>query len=127
MEYFLQFCCRQQRSMEGDIRNEFVRCVVCLTAEKSTQIATPDRSSDRTENLTDTFRWLRNNSPHLNDNTKSELLESGLVDTCLWFCECYFANEPLSRSIVLQFLANICIDHQITRQIISKVFRETLR
>lgn len=111
--------------------SEFICRVVSLAARKSVQVS-DDRPAasvveDEMRNTTDTFRWLRNQSVLLNDSTKRESLELGLVDTCLWYCDHYFANEPLSRSILLQFLANFSINHENAQQKISQSFYETLR
>jgi len=76
---------------------------------------------------TNDFRWLRNNSPRLDDCGKRQLLDIGLIETCLWYCTTYFANEPLSSSILLQFLANFSVGHESAQRWIFESFRDTLR
>lgn len=83
--------------------------------------------TDKMKNVTETFRWLRNNSPRLNNDGKCQMLDSGLIETCLWYCDTYFDNESLSRSILLQFLANFSVGHKSAQHRIFGCFRGTLR
>lgn len=110
-----------QRSVE----DEFASLVASLTTAHESNETCP--TDEEVRNATDTFRWLRNNAPRLQESAKRELLESGCVRTCRWFFDHYFVNEPLSRSVVLQFLANFSVNHQLAQQIIFKVFNDTLR
>lgn len=115
----------------NNTQNEFICRLVSLAARKSVQVSNDQPAEaafeDEIKNTTDTFRWLRNQSVRLNESTKDESLESGLVETCLWYCDHYFTNEPLSRSILLQFLANFSINHENAQQKIFQVFHKTLR
>lgn len=79
------------------------------------------------ENLTDIFRWLRNNSSRLNESSKNELLDTGLLDTCLWFCTNCFINKPLSCSVLLQFLANFSMNNEIAQCKIFQSFNNVLK
>jgi len=110
-----------------EIQDEFICRVLSLTNRKSARMSDGSTVDDDVKDVTDTFRWLRNNSPGLDENTKHEVLKSGLLETCLWFCDYYFANEPLSRSILLQFLANFSVNHEIARRNIIEGFRDVLR
>jgi len=110
-----------------NVQNEFNIRLVSLTTTKSNQTLDELPTHTEVEINTETFRWLRNNTPLLNENAKHDLMELGLVDICLWFCDHYFCNEPLSRSIVLQFLANFSINYEIAGRRISKNFHYTLR
>lgn len=110
------------------IQKEFKRLVVYLKLfRKSTEMLNKFTVDDEIVNITDTFRWLRNNTPQLNEDIKHELLNLGLIDTCLWFCENYFINRPLNCSILLQFLANFSINYEIAQTSIYNYFHNTLR
>lgn len=114
--------------MNQQRQNEFICRVVSLTTTRKTaQVSNGSAVNDEIQNITDTFRWLRNNSPQLNDLTKHELLKSGLIETCLWFSDSYFENRPLSRSILLQFLANFSANSETVQQYLIESFHNTLR
>lgn len=113
--------------MDQQRQNEFIYHIVSLTTKKSVQVMNESTTNDENQNTTDTFRWLRNNSPQLSVHTKHELLNCGLIETCSWFCNNYFVNEPLSRSIILQFLANFSVNNEVAQQNIIKSFHDTLR
>lgn len=113
--------------MDEQSQNEFICHVVSLNTKKSVLVSNESKTDDEIQNTTDTFRWLRNNSPQLSAYTKLELLKSGLLETCSWFCNNYFINEPLSRSIVLQFLANFSANNEIAQQNVIEGFHDTLR
>lgn len=100
---------------------------VCHVMGLNTRKLSGRLDADEMKNATDTFRWLRNNSPQLDDCGKCQLLDSGLIETCLWYCDTYFAEEPLSRSILLQFLANFSVGYESAQRQILEGFRDTLR
>lgn len=109
---------------QNKIQDEFVCHVVSLTARKNQKLS---RGSDEINDITNIFRWLRNNSPHISERTKQKVLESNLIETCLWFCDNYFTNESLSRSVILQFLANFSVNFESVQQYIIEHFQNTLR
>lgn len=113
---------------DGNVRDQFVKRLDKL-ANKET-IWAPDEQVIivERESATDAFRWLRNNSPLLNDADKHDLLKSRpIVDTCLLFCKSYFLNKPLSQCVVLQFLANFSMKHEAASRYIFTGFREVLK
>lgn len=110
------------------MRDEFFGRLNSLSSKKLAQDANVSSSiKDEMENSTDTFRWLRNNSPRLHESTKTKLVESGLIDTCLWFFNHRFVYKPLSRSILLQFLANFSINHKTAQGKVFEGFHSILR
>lgn len=98
-------------STEGQ-QNSNVQDFMCRIMDLKTRKLSGWSDDDDTKNTTDTFRWLRNNSPQLDDAGKCQLLDSELIETCLWYCDTFFANEPLSCSVLLQFLANFSMGHK---------------
>lgn len=110
------------------IRDEFISHLNSLIVKKSSaQLFDIVTVNDEIENIIDTFRWLRNNSPQLNESIKNELLNLGLIDTCLWFCKHYFVNQPLGLCILLQFLANFSINHEIVQTNVYDNFHNVLK
>ncbi|XP_050524340.1 ataxin-10 isoform X2 [Daktulosphaira vitifoliae] len=77
--------------------------------------------------ITDTFRWLRNNSSDSNDINKQNLLDNGLIKICLWYFEDYFREDNLSRSIILQFLSNFSMNNKNVQEQIFKGFHKKIR
>lgn len=113
------------------IRKEFVERFNSLSSKipsrwGSDGFTTVDVNNEM-ENLTDTFRWLRNNSPRLDANIKNELLDTGLLDTCVWFFNHCFVNHSLSRCVLLQFLANFSMNNEIAMRKIFQSFHSTLK
>ncbi|KAL4143221.1 hypothetical protein QTP88_005579 [Uroleucon formosanum] len=98
-------------STEGQ-QNNNVQEFMCRIMDLKTRKLSGRLDADDTKNTTDAFRWLRNNSPQLDDAGKCQLLDSELIETCLWYCDTFFANEPLSCSVLLQFLANFSMGHK---------------
>ncbi|XP_026812588.1 ataxin-10 [Rhopalosiphum maidis] len=113
-------------STEG-CQNKEVQEFMCRIKELNTRRLSGQSDSDDMKNTTDTFRWLRNNSPFLDDIDKCRLLDSGLIEICSWYCNTYFANESLSCSILLQFLANFSVGHESAQRQIFDGFCSTLR
>lgn len=111
-----------ERPQNNDIQ-EFICCIIDLNARRLSGRS----DSNDIKNATDTFRWLRNNSPFLNNSDKCRLLDSGLIEICSWYCNTYFANESLSCSILLQFLANFSVGHENAQRQIFEGFCNTLR
>lgn len=105
------------------VREEFVRRLGTLSSVRRSDVAS-DADADA---ATDAFRWLRNHSSRLDADDKRQLLESGLVDTCLWFCDRYLSQSPLGRSVLMQFLANLSANDKNARLQIYQGFRHTLR
>jgi len=100
---------------------------VCRLMSLKTRRLSARSDVDEVKNATDTFRWLRNNSPRLDDSGKCRMLDSGLIETCFWYCDTFFANDPLSRSVLLQFLANFSVGNETAQRQIFLGFRSTLR
>lgn len=119
--------CDHVKMNQQFIHDKFKRLVVSLITRKSTGVVNKFTGNDEIVNITDTFRWFRNNSPQLNEDIKQELLNLGLIDMCLWFCENHFVNHPLSCSILLQFLSNFSINYKIAQSNIYDYFHNTLR
>lgn len=106
------------------IQQEFVDRAHFVTHIKSTRVPLDEKNI---KTLTNTLRWLRNNAPQLNESTKQELLKSGIVESCGWYFDNYFMDEPLNCSILLQFLANLSIDHKMTQQHVFQCFHSKLK
>lgn len=114
--------------MDQRLHDEFINHVHVLTAIKSFETSsTKGADAHKTDDITDVFRWLRNNSPQLCANTKDKLLKLKFDDTCHWFCDHYFNNKSLSFSIILQFLANWSMNHKPSQQSIFHGFHNGLR
>ncbi|XP_022173061.1 ataxin-10 [Myzus persicae] len=107
--------------------NDDVQEFVCHLMGLKTRRLSGWSDADEIKSVTDTFRWLRNNSPRLNDNGKCRLLNSGLIETCSWYCDTFFTNDPLSRSVLLQFLANFSVGNETAQRQIFEGFCSTLR
>lgn len=112
-----------------DLQNDFACRLEALATTRRFvgKIYKPVACDNETKSITDIFRWLRNNSPLLDKNSKCKLLELGLVETCWWFCDFYFRDKPLSRSILLQFLANFSMNYETAQQCIFNEFHSLLR
>jgi len=108
-------------------QNNDVQEFVCHIMGLKTRKLSGRSDADEMENVTNTFRWLRNNSPRLDDNSKCQLLDSGLIETCSWYCDNFFGTEPLSQSILLQFLANFSVGHKGAQRQIFESFCGILR
>lgn len=125
-----EYCVRVPRNSNmycQQVQEEFICRVISLIDRKSARISDASATDDEIKTLTDTFRWLRNNSPGLDESTKRNVLQLGLVETCSWFCDYCFINEPLSCSVLLQFLSNFSVDHKIAQQNIIEGFCSVLR
>lgn len=113
------------------IQEEFIKRCVSLSSKIPTRLGSDGFTTvdvdNEIENLTDTFRWLRNNSPRLDERTKNELLDTGLLDTCMWFFNHCFVNKPLSRSVLLQFLANFSMNNEIALRKVFQIFHSILK
>lgn len=108
-------------------QNNDVEKFICCIMDLNTRRLSGRSDSNDIKNTTDTFRWLRNNSPFLDNSDKCRLLDSGLIEICSWYCNTYFANESLSCSILLQFLANFSVGHKNAQRQIFEGFCNTLR
>jgi len=113
-------------SAAGQQNNDVQEFVCNIMGLKSRKMS---RRLDAVEikNATNTFRWLRNNSPRLDDSSKCQLLDLGLIETCSRYCDNFFANEPLSQSVLLQFLANFSVGHESAQRQIFGDFCDMLR
>jgi len=108
-------------------QNNRVQEFVCRVMDLKTRKLSGRSDADDMKNATDVFRWLRNNSPRLDDASKCQLLDSELIDTCVWYCNTFFVNETLSRGILLQFLANFSVGHESAQRQIFGGFCDILR
>lgn len=108
-------------------QNNDVQEFVCHVMGLKSRKMSGRSDADEIKNATNTFRWLRNNSPQLDDRSKCQLLDSGLIETCSWYCDNFFANEPLSQSVLLQFLANFSVGHESAQRQIFGGFCSMLR
>jgi len=108
-------------------QNNNVQEFVCRVMDLKTRKLSGRSDADDIKIATDAFRWLRNNSPQLDDAGKCQLLDSELIETCLWYCDTFFSNEPLSCSVLLQFLANFSVGHERAQRQIFGSFCGMLR
>ncbi|XP_050428755.1 ataxin-10 [Adelges cooleyi] len=113
--------------MEDQVHDQFTCFVSKLMEVRKSKKCIEKTDTDGNNGITDIFRWLRNNSPRLNNNSKQLLLDSGLVEICLWYFDVHFHDDLLSLSILLQFLANFSINYKPAQQMIFKDFHSTLR